>query len=121
MGLHRRIYGIIVGLAAWLILSVWGFLGSGYAGLALTVVSLFIGVAVGLALVLALIARRDRRQVYRDGDDPGSLGEWLGREFETQTGRIGGMAAAIQVLLPIAAVAFGMTIFAIAHHFDLGA
>ena len=51
--LPRGIYWIIVGLAAWLVLSAWGFAGSGYTGLALGVVSLFIAIAVGLPLVLA--------------------------------------------------------------------
>ena len=33
--MHPAVYWVIVGLAGWLVLSVWGFLGSGYAGLAL--------------------------------------------------------------------------------------
>jgi len=58
--LPRQLYWIIVALAVWLVASVWGFTGKGYTELALTVVSLFLGVAVGLPLVLELIARRYR-------------------------------------------------------------
>lgn len=43
----------------------------------------------------------------------------LGQGFETHTGRLSGAAAAIQVILPLAAVSFGMTIFAVIHHLDV--
>jgi hypothetical protein len=118
--LPRQIYWAIVGLSVWLVLSVWGFLGSGYSALALSVVSLFIGIAVCLPLLLALIARRHRPSRRDDAED-GTLADWLGRDFEGHTGRMSGAVAAIQILLPIVAVAFGMTIFALVHHFDVGA
>jgi len=120
VGLPRQIYWIIVGLAIWLVISVWGFAGAGYSSLVLTVVSLFIAVAVGLPLLLESISRRHPRRGDGEPED-GSLGEWLAREFDAQSGRISAKAAAIQVLLPIAAVAFGMTIFAVVHHIDIGA
>jgi len=114
--LPRQLYWIIVGLAVWLIASVWGFVGTGYSSLALTIVSLFIVVAVGLPLLLALIARRRRsREVHAEAD---SFNDWLGRDFDAYTGRLKGTAAAVQVLLPIAAVSLGMTIFALVRHFD---
>ena len=112
-------YWTMVGLAIWLVGSVWGFAGTGYTRLALSVVSLFIGIIVGLPLILGLIARRHRPPA--DGDKAGSMAEWLGREFDTRTERIKGSEAAVQILLPIAAVAFGMTIFALVHHFALTA
>ena len=120
--LPRGMYWIMVGLAVWLVLSVWGFAGSGYTGLVLSIVSLFLGIAVALPLLLALIARRRRaRGLGLDQSEPDTLKEWLTREFSEQTGTIGARAAAVQVLLPLAAVAFGMTIFALIHHFDIGA
>ena len=70
-----------------------------------------------MPLVLAWIARRYRRR--RNRDEPNSLPEWLDREFDAHTGRLKGMAAAIEILLPIAAVAFGMTIFALVRYLDL--
>lgn len=113
--LPRGLYGIIVALAGWLVLSVWGFAGDGDTGLVLAVVSLFIGIAVGLSLLLAAIHRRHHRQRPDDGE-ASSLTEWLGRDFESHTGRLKGAAAAAQILLPLAAVAFGMTIFALVRH-----
>jgi hypothetical protein len=88
---HPAVYWVIVGLAGWLVLSVWGFLGSGYAGLALAVVTIFIVIAVTL---------------------------WLAHEFDVDAGRMKATVAAMEILLPIAAVAFGMTIFALVRYFD---
>jgi hypothetical protein len=116
--LPRQLYWIIVGLAVWLVLSVWGFAGGGYTPLALSVVSLFIGIAVVLPLVLAAIARRHPR-ADAGPDEADTLPEWLNGEFNSHTERLGGAAAAVQILLPIAAIAFGMTIFALVLHFDL--
>jgi Na+/proline symporter len=118
-GLPRQMYWIIVGLTGWLVLSAWGFIGTGYSALALTVVTLFLAVAVGLPLLLALIARRHRRRA--DHAEADSLNDWLGREFDAHTGPMKGTVAAIQIILPLAAVAFGMTIFALIRHFDVGA
>lgn len=67
----REIVWIVIGLAIWLVLlSVWGFAGSGYVGWVLTVVSLFIGIAVGLPLLLAAIGRR-RHSMDTDPTEPG--------------------------------------------------
>ncbi len=111
---HPLIYAAIIGLCLWLIFSVWGFSGQGHTGLALTVVSLFIVVAVGIPLLLWRIARRNgvRR---RPGDRPG-LGDWLARDVEIWPGRLKGADVAVQILLPIAAVAFGMSTFALVLH-----
>ena len=114
--LPRQIYSIIVALAVWLVLSVWGFTGAGHTVLALSVVSLFSVIAVGLPLLLGLIARRHQADTANPAEWD-SLSEWLDRDFDAHTGRIRGAVAAAQILLPIAAVAFGMTIFALVRHF----
>jgi hypothetical protein len=116
--LPRQLYWIVVALAVWLVASVWGFMGSGYAPLVLTVVSLFILIAVALPAILARISRRHHRWPD-DHAEPGTLKEWLHREFGIEEGAVEAKAAAIQVLLPIVAVAFGMTIFAVVHHLDI--
>ena len=115
--LPPQLRAIIVALAVWLIVSVWGFVGAGYTPLVLAIVSMFIVVAVGLPLLLGLIARR-HRVGNADPAESDSLSEWLGRDFAAHTGRMRGAVAAAQILLPIAAVAFGMTIFALVRHFD---
>lgn len=115
---HPAIYWIIVALAGWLVLSVWGFLGSGYAGLALAVVTIFIVIAVTVPLALWGIARHyGRRTTHRDNPDE-TLSEWLAHGFDVDTGRMKATVAAMEILLPIAAVAFGMTIFALVRYFD---
>ena len=55
--LHPWIYRTIVGLAVVLILSVWGFFGPGYSGLALAVVTIFIFIAVAVPAILWRIWR----------------------------------------------------------------
>ena len=55
--LHPWIYRTIVGLVLVLILSVWGFVGPGYSGLALAVVSIFIFIAVAIPIILWRIWR----------------------------------------------------------------
>lgn len=116
--LPRQIYWIIIALSVWLILSVWGFAANDTTGLVLAVVSLFILVVVALSLSLGHIARRHRR--WRDDRaEPETLRDWLGRDFGSQSEELRGRAAAIQVLLPIMAVSFGMTLFAIVHHLDI--
>jgi hypothetical protein len=118
-GLPRQVYWLIVALAVWLVASVWGFTGGGYDDYVLVIVSLFIGIAVGLPLILALIANRHRRP-FGGNRDEASLGDWAHTQFDANTGLTRGSTAIIEVLLPLCAVAFGMTIFAIVHFLEIG-
>jgi hypothetical protein len=113
--LHPLVYMAVVGLALWLIVSVWGFAGAGDADYLLAVVSLFIVIAVTVPLTLWRVWQKnntanlaEKRQSFRD---------WASIEFATSQGRRKGANAAIEILVPLAAVAFGMTAFAIALHF----
>jgi hypothetical protein len=115
---HPIIYGIIIGLCLWLILSVWGFSAPGYTGLVLTVVSLFIFVAVAIPMLLWRISRW-RRDGRPDPAARSRIGDWLAHDFEAWQGRQRGLDAAIEVLLPIAAVAFGMSAFALVLHLSV--
>jgi hypothetical protein len=111
----REIYWIITGLGIWLAISIWGFCGSGFTALVMAIISLLIAGAVGLASLVALATRRPRH-----GEPPdGSFQRWLGDGFEAHTGRLSGAAAAIQLILPLAAVSFGMTLFAVVRHLDV--
>jgi hypothetical protein len=118
-GLHPLIYRIVVGLCVWFVASVWGFTGPGYTGLALTVVSLFVAAAILLPVVLSRISRRDdgRRS---ESVVPSRITEWLSGDFDAWSGRLSGVDAAVQVLLPIAAVALGMSSFALVLHLTVG-
>jgi hypothetical protein len=111
------IYQSLIGLTIWLVLSVWGLFSRGaYEGLTLSVITLFFVILVGIPVLLWLTWRRNI-----DSKDQHihtvPFGEWISRPFVTWTGSIVGREAAVQVLLPIAAVAFGMTIFGLAFLF----
>ena len=113
--LHPRVYRIAAGFAAWLVLSVWLFASGGSeVNYLLFIVSGFIFMAVALPFILSLVTRDrtstpelDSKQAYKD---------WARSQYDTWQGRLSGNAAAVQILLPIAAVSIGMTLFGIALH-----
>jgi hypothetical protein len=120
--LHPLIYKAIVGLALWTILAAWGFFGDrGYTGLALAVVTGFFIVAMALPSLLWRTWRNNRRPALPTlGEAPDTIRpfrDWLFGDLETWQGRLKGWDAAVAILLPIAAVAIGMTAFAIVLHF----
>ena len=117
--LHPIIYRLIIGLAAWLVLSIWLLFDRGsYVVLILAVITTFFFIAVGVPLIIAFTwwhnsgAREQSEHAIR-------FREWLACEFTTRTGALSAKAAAIQILLPIAAVSIGMTVFGLVLHFDL--
>ena len=118
--LHPLVYMLLVALAVWLVLSVWSFFtGGGVTDYLLFIVSGFIFIAVALPFVLSRVGRTDDAANARtagSGDQPPSFRDWTGWDFDIWQGRLSGMEAALQILLPIAAVAFGMTAFGIALH-----
>lgn len=109
--LHPLVYRTVIGLTVWLVLSVWALFSRGtYEGLTLSVITLFFLVLVGIPVILWLTWRRNTDPHDQHGY-VAPFGEWSSRPFETWTGGISGREAAMQILLPIAAVAIGMTIF----------
>jgi hypothetical protein len=110
--LHPRVYGLVIALTMWFVLSVWLFAGGGVTDYLLFIVSAFIFVAVALPLVLSRVARIDDA----DDDAAGSYRKWAAADFDTWQGRLSGLQATVQILLPIAAVAIGMTILGVALH-----
>jgi len=113
--LHPLVYIAMVALAAWFVLSAWGFATDGYTDYLLAVVSGFIFIAVALPYALSRVWRRSRRREAADQDGK-HFGEWASGQFATWQDRTSGANAAIEVLLPLAAVAFGMTAFGIVLH-----
>lgn len=62
-----------------------------------------------------------RRQPASDRDQPAPLVEWLSQDFAAWSGNLRGSQAAVEVLLPIADVAFGLRIFALVLRLTVGA
>jgi cytochrome c len=104
--LHRHVYMLGGALVGWFVLAIWSFASGGLVDYLLFVVSGFLFVAVALSLILSRVQRVDARSP--DDQEP-SLREWATWKYETWTGRLSGMAAALQILLPIAAAPVGMT------------
>jgi hypothetical protein len=115
--LHPRVYMLLVALTLWFALAVWSFAGGGMTDYLLVIVSGFIFVAVALPLILSRVGGADRA-ITNDaaqGGEP-SLRDWAVSDFDTWTGRLSGTQAALQILLPIAAAAVGMTVIGIVFH-----
>ena len=107
--LHSGVYVALVGAAMWFALAIWGFAADRYTDWLLVIVSAFTLIAVSIPAILSAIeqddgsARRDAR----------GLRDWLSSDFASWTGRSKASNAAAEVLLPLGAIAVGMTAFAI--------
>ena len=107
--LHPKIYGAAVGLVAWFALMAWVlFDRDSDVSLSLAFVSVLFLVAVLLPWTLSRIWRR-----HRMPDVPHqpltSFHDWKAGEFSVWDARLYGTHAAIDVLLPLMAVSFGLT------------
>jgi hypothetical protein len=112
--LHPRIYAVAAALSLWLIISVWIFAGGGIVDYLLVIISGFIFIVVALQFILWRATRIEQEEA---GDEPQSFRDWATKwDFDTGGGRLSGAQAATQILLPIAAVAVGMSIFGIVLH-----
>jgi uncharacterized membrane protein len=114
--LHPRVYTVLIGLALWMVLWVWSFVGGGETDYLLFIVSGFIVVVVALQLILMRVRRADKTADAENsaGDNKDgalSFHEWARGEFETERGRLRAAEATILILLPIAAAAIGMMAF----------
>jgi hypothetical protein len=105
------VYTLLIAFAVWLALAVWSFAGGGVTDYLLFIVSAFIVVVVALQLILSSVARTT--EAGKGKDERTSLREWATIDFETWQDRLSGAEAAVQILLPIAAAAVGMTAFGI--------
>jgi hypothetical protein len=101
----------MAGLAACYALSAWvGFAGSGYADYLLFIVTGFIMMSVALPAIASCVWRRHR---VGNSFKTAAFADWMAGEFDTGDRPVKASTATIEILLPLAAVAFGMTAFAI--------
>ena len=109
-GLHPLIYAAIGGLMFLFVLwAFFAFSDSGYTEFLLVVVA-------GFFLMVATIPFaiwRMWRKYSGDRMEGEGLREWATHDFAIEPGRMKGKDAAMEALLPIAAVAFGMMAIAI--------
>jgi hypothetical protein len=102
---------LLIAFSAWFALAVWIFAGRGVTDYLLFIVSGFIFVVVTLQLILSRVGRTAR--AGKLNDNWASFRAWAKSDFETWEDRLSGAQAAVHILLPIAAAAFGMTAFGI--------
>jgi hypothetical protein len=115
--LHPLVHIAAAGLLVWFVAAAWLlFGGAGYVGLALTMVSVLVFMAIVIPAALWRTNVRAARRSAAEADasenvtqPPPPLGTWLQGEFATWTDREKGSLAAVEILLPLAAVAFGLT------------
>ena len=114
--IHPRVYTIVIALTAWFALAAWSFAGQGIVNHLLFIVSGVIFVAVALTLILTSVGH-DGRAAGCDENVP-SLRDWGKWEYETWAGKVFGADAVVQILLPIAAAAVGMTAIGIIFYYS---
>jgi hypothetical protein len=106
--LHPRIYGIAVGLIAWFALMAWVlFDRSSDVSLSLAFVSLLFLVAVLLPWSMSLIWKK-YQMPYERHPQQASFRDWRAGDFAVWGAKLHGTHAAIDVLLPLMAVSFGL-------------
>ncbi len=107
--IHPNIYRAAVGLVAWFAVAAWIlFDRQSDIGLLLGMVSVLLLVAVLLPWSLSLVWKRHAKP-DRPSPDKTSFHEWRTADFAVWGSKLHGTQAAIDMLLPLAAVAFGLT------------
>jgi hypothetical protein len=114
--LPSAVYAALVGFVAWMALAAWGFAGRDYAEVSLTVVTGFLLMAIAIPFILSRVWHANRDPAAPPEQKIG-FSEWSAGRFETWQDRVRGRDAAIEIALPIAAAAVGMTAFAIVFHY----
>ena len=116
--LHPLVYKAMIGLTVWLVLSIWFLFGGGtYVGLILAMITVFFVILVAIPSLIWLTWRRNSEPDAQNHAE--SYPNWAAHQFSTWTENLSGAAAAAQILLPLAAVAFGMTIFGLVYVFSI--
>jgi hypothetical protein len=114
--LHPAIWKTAVGLALWYVFAAWLFFASAdYQTFVLVMVSFVIFAAIAIPGAVFLTRRKFlRTRLHAHDPSPGSLRAWLASDFETWQARLSSGEAAVQVLLPLAAVSIGLTLLGVA-------
>jgi len=114
------VYIALVGLVLWLVLATWGFGYDSQTDYLLAIVTGFLIIAVAIPATCALMAYSQGTSGAGEDSarrDTASFRQWAAEDFDTWQDRVKGRNAAVEVLLPMAAIAIGMTAFAVVLHF----
>ncbi len=111
--LHPKVYATAVGFVIWFAVAAWILFdhrvgGQSDVSLPLAMMSVLLLIAVVLPWALSLIWKRDRMP-YDGHTTSVTYRDWRRGDFAVWGGRVHSMHAAIDMLLPLAAVAFGLT------------
>lgn len=107
---HPLIYRIAGGLAVWFALSAWIlFDHRGDIELPLTFISLLLLMALGIPWILWRQWHKYGQSEHDDGREAVSLRDWGNGDMDVWGARLHSSDAAINMLLPLAAVSFGLT------------
>jgi hypothetical protein len=122
--LHPVVYMALIGFVLWLLIAVWSFARDSLSAYLMVIVIGFITLFVAIPVTLLAMARSHREPTEGDDSEPAERApfrQWAAGEFDTWQDRVKGSKAAVEVLLPIAALAIGMTAFAVVAHYTLPA
>jgi hypothetical protein len=111
--LHPRVYASLIGLAVWFLAAIWIFFyHGGYTDVIFVVVTGLVAVMIAIPSLIWLTWRKAGGQT--EAPPGNTFRDWASGEFKTGSGQLSGLEAAAQILLPIAGVAVGMTLFGLA-------
>ncbi len=110
---HPFVYKAMIGLGAWMALSAWGFFASDHTGYFLAIVTGFVFMVIVLPFQLWRIRRHGHDPRLKSEEGRIALADWLSGDFDAWQERLKGWDALAGSLLPIAACALGMMVFAI--------
>jgi hypothetical protein len=116
--LHPLVQKAAARLLIWFVVAAWLLFGStGYIDLALAMVSMMVFLAIAIPWAIwraGVAAQRQERASTADSvgaaETPSeTFANWLQGHFVTWTGEQRSSTAIVEILLPLAAVAFGLT------------
>lgn len=119
--LHPSVYKVAAGFIAWYAFAAWLlFASAGYQKLDLIMVSGVMLLAIGIPLIVFFTRRHFlRTHMHIEEAAPHPLRTWLAGDFDTWQARLSAREAAVQILLPLAAVSVGITVLGIAMIADI--
>ncbi len=107
--LHPAVFKIAAGLVAWFAVAAWIlFDRQSDVGLPLAMVTVLFVMAVGLPWLLSQVWERHQRPLLANPQEV-LFRDWIGGDLAVWGSKLQSTHAAIDALLPFAAVAFGLT------------